>query len=74
MRKKDENKNKLVQAILEEYKPETAKDVQDALKDIFGPMFEAMLQGEIENHLGYSNNSKEEKETENRRNGYKVEK
>lgn len=70
MRKKDENKNKLVQAILEEYKPETAKDVQDALKDIFGPMFEAMLQGEIENHLGYSNNSKEEKETENRRNGY----
>ena len=29
-----------------------------------------MLQGEIENHLGYSNNSKEEKETENRRNGY----
>ena len=25
MRKKDENKNKLVQAILEEYKPETAK-------------------------------------------------
>ena len=59
MRKKDENKNKLVQAILEEYKPETAKDVQDALKDIFGPMFEAMLQGEIENHLGYSNNSKE---------------
>ena len=70
MRKKDENKNKLVQAILDEYQPETAKDVQDALKDIFGPMFEAMLQGEMENHLGYNSNSKEEKETDNRRNGY----
>ena len=70
MRKKDESKNKLVQAILEEYQPETAKDVQEALKDIFGPMFEAMLQGEMENHLGYNNNSKEEKETANRRNGY----
>lgn len=27
--------------------------MQDALKDIFGPMFEAMLQGEMNNHLGY---------------------
>lgn len=70
MRRKNDNKNKLVQAILEEYQPETAKDVQDALKDIFGPMFEAMLQGEMENHLGYNNNSKNVKETDNRRNGY----
>ena len=37
MRTKNESKNKLVQAILEEYKCETSKDVQDALKDIFGP-------------------------------------
>lgn len=70
MGRKNENKNKLVKAILEEYQPETAKDVQDALKDIFGPMFEAMLQGEMENHLGYGNNSKDTKETDNRRNGY----
>lgn len=70
MKRKKEEKNKLVEAILEAYQPETAKDVQDALKDIFGPMFEAMLQGEMENHLGYNNNSKGEKETENRRNGY----
>jgi hypothetical protein len=26
--------------------------MQDALKDIFGPMFEAMLQGEMDAHLG----------------------
>mgnify|MGYP003235058399 CR=1 FL=1 len=27
--------------------------MQNALKDIFGPMFEAMLQGELNHHLGY---------------------
>ena len=70
MRSKNEKKNVLVNAILEAYQPETAEDVQDALKDIFGPMFEAMLQGEMNNHLGYENNSKEKKETNNRRNGY----
>lgn len=70
MRSKKKSKNELVQAILETYQPETAKDVQDALKDIFGPMFEAMLQGEMNSHLGYENNDKKEKETNNRRNGY----
>lgn len=70
MRSKNNNKNQLVQAILDTYQPETAEDVQNALKDIFGPMFEAMLQGEMNSHLGYSNNSKEKKDTENRRNGY----
>jgi len=70
MRSKNSNKNELVKAILDAYQPETAEDVQNALKDIFGPMFEAMLQGEMNTHLGYSNNSKEKKETDNRRNGY----
>lgn len=70
MRNKNKNRNELVNKILETYQPETAKDVQDALKDIFGPMFEAMLQGEMNSHLGYENNSKEKKNTENRRNGY----
>ena len=70
MRSKNNNKTQLVQAILDTYQPKTAEDVQNALKDIFGPMFEAMLQGEMNNHLGYNNNSKEKKETDNRRNGY----
>ena len=70
MRSKNKSKNELVNKILETYQPETAKDVQDALKDVFGPLFEAMLQGEMNSHLGYENNSKEQKETENRRNGY----
>ena len=40
------------------------------LSDVFGPMFEAMLNGEMENHLGYEANERSEKETANRRNGY----
>ena len=44
--------------------------MQEALKDIFGPMFDAMLQGEMNSHLGYPNNGRGEKETVNRRNGY----
>ena len=67
---RNKNKNELVKALIDAYQPETAKDVQDALKDIFGPMFEAMLQGEMNSHLGYENNDKSEKQTQNRRNGY----
>ncbi len=35
----------IAQAIINEYQPQNAQEMQDALKDIFGPMFEAMLQG-----------------------------
>lgn len=68
MRRKNKVNNELVNKIIEEYKPETAKDVQEALKDIFGPIFEAMLHGEMNSYLGYENNSKSEKNTDNRRN------
>ncbi|KMO85334.1 hypothetical protein AB840_14075 [Megasphaera cerevisiae DSM 20462] len=53
----------LAKAIISEYKPKTVEDMQNALKDVFGPMFEAMLNGEMENHLGYDNNERGEKET-----------
>ena len=56
-------------AIMKAYDPKTAADAQEALKAAFGPIFEAMLKGELENHLGYSSNDKSEKDTENRRNG-----
>lgn len=70
-RKKEVTPNqKLAQAIMEQYQPKSVEDMQDALKDIFGPMFEAMLQGEMNSHLGYANNERGEKETTNRRNGY----
>ena len=70
-RKKEVTPNRqLAQAILDQYQPKSVEEMQHALKDIFGPMFEAMLQGEMNSHLGYSNNARGDKETTNRRNGY----
>ena len=63
-RKKEVTPNRqLAQAILDQYHPKSVEDMQEALKDIFGPMFEAMLQGEMNSHLGYPNNGRGEKET-----------
>lgn len=59
----------IADAIIKAYDPKTAADAQDAIKDAFGPIFEALLKGELENHLGYSSNDKSEKDTDNRRNG-----
>lgn len=33
--------------------PNSVKDMQYTLKDIFEPMFESMLKGEMNPHLGY---------------------
>ena len=60
----------IAKMIVEQYRPGNAEEVQDAIKDIFGPIFEAMLQGEMEEHLGYVSNDHGSKGTENRRNGY----
>ena len=68
--KRDPKKVALAQAILEAYQPNSVEDMQNALKDIFCPMFEAMLKGEMDNHLGYNSNDKNPKENDNRRNVY----
>ena len=60
----------IAKAILNEYNCKNVEDMQDAIKDIFGPMFEALLQGEMDSHLGYESNDHGPKSTENRRNGY----
>ena len=56
----------LAKQIIEHYNPKSVADMQDALKDIFGPM----LQGEMNNHLAYESNDHGIKTTDNRRNGY----
>ena len=68
--KRDPKAVALAQAIIDTYKPKSVEDMNDALKDIFGPMFEAMLKGEMDNHLGYDSNDKGPKKDSNRRNGY----
>ena len=53
----------------ESHQPQTVAEMQEALKDIFGSMFETILQGEMNAHLGYGRHERGEKENENRRNG-----
>lgn len=45
-------------------------DVQSALKDLFGQTLQAMLEGEMDSHLGYPKGDGKSKETHNRRNGH----
>lgn len=69
-KKRDKKSVELAQSIIDTYQPESVEDMRNALKDIFGPMFEAMLQGELNHHLGYEAHEKAEKPNDNRRNGY----
>ena len=69
-KKRNPDAEKLAESILNTYQPEPVEDMQDVLKDVFGPLFEKMLQGELNNHLGYDAHSKEPKKHDNRRNGY----
>jgi transposase-like protein len=50
----------------------TVSDIQAALKDLFGQTLQAMLEGEMADHLGYGKHEDARKETENRRNGFDV--
>ena len=59
----------IAQQILDNYDIKSAEDVQDVLKQIFAPIFESMLKGEMENHLGHKNHERSE-DGGNVRNGY----
>ena len=60
----------IAKSIIQAYDPKTTEDIQDALKSIFGPIFESMLEGELNYHLGYETNDHTPKDTINRRNGH----
>lgn len=61
---------KIADLIFENYDLKNANDANEALKEVFGPLFEKMLNAEMDAHLGYDKNTQEPKETENRRNGF----
>lgn len=44
--KRDPKSVEIAKAIIDAYHPESVEDMNNALKELFGPMFEAMLQGE----------------------------
>lgn len=63
-----------VQQFLEQGQIQTMDDVQSALKELFGRALQAMLEGEMDHHLGYQKNrpknEPQNKQTTNRRNGH----
>jgi transposase-like protein len=68
-RERKPERDQLVKAILAEYQPKDLLELQDILKEIFSPLMEDMLQGELDAHLGYQKHDQLPKETKNRRNG-----
>lgn len=68
--KRDPKAVAIAQMIIDQYKPGSVEDMNEAMKDIFGPLFEGLLKGEMDHHLGYDSNDKGPKSTDNRRNGY----
>ncbi len=48
-----EGKRNLIQESLQEYDIETAKDIQDALKDLLSGTVQEMLVAEMDDHLVY---------------------
>lgn len=48
-----EGKKNIISALIQEYDIKSAEDIQDALKDLLGGTIEAMLEAEMDEHLGY---------------------
>ena len=67
-----EGKKNIISMLFEEYKIETAEDIENALKDLLGGTIEEMLESEMDEHLGYK--EYERSENSDSRNGKKTKK
>lgn len=68
--KKIRKEKKLIKDLIDQYGVKTTDDIKDMLKDLLGETIQTMLEGEIEEELGYSKYNYDEKNTQNSRNGY----
>lgn len=66
----DPAKKNIVSELIRTYDIKTAKDIQDALKDLLGETLQDMLEAEMNEYLGYEKYSRSDG-IENSRNGYK---
>lgn len=58
-----------IKEMIQHYDIKTTDDIKNAFKDMFGETIQEIMEAELDTHLGYEKNSKENKVTENRRNG-----
>lgn len=67
-----EGKKNIITELIEEYDIRTAKDIEDALRDLMGGTIQEMLEAELDERLGYR--SYERSDSSNYRNGKKTKK
>lgn len=60
----------LAKKLVKEYDLRTVADAQNLLKEIFGPMMQSMLEGELDDKLGYDKYERTEEVKPNSRNGH----
>ena len=70
-RKLTPERREFINGLLAHYKPESAQDVQEMLKDLLGDTLQGMLEAEMDDKLGYSKYDYRNKTTDDSRNGYK---
>lgn len=63
------NRKRLIKEVIKEADIKTTADIHNVLKDIFADTIKEMLEAELDNHLGYSKYSHQNKQNSNRRNG-----
>jgi len=71
MIKMNDTKRAIIGQLIEEYDIKNAKDIQEALKDLLGGTIQEMLEGELDEELGYEKSERTEEGHENYRNGHK---
>ena len=71
MKRRSENQE-IIDLIMKKKKENliTGRDVSGFFKDLYGDLVQALLEGEMEDFIGYEKGKHDSKENENRRNGY----
>jgi len=69
-----QEKKNVIASLIEMYDIETAKDLQEALKDLMGGTIQEMLESELEEDLGHEKHERTEAQKSNYRNGHKPKK
>ena len=63
-------RKELISKLIDEFDIKSAKDIEDAFKDMFSPMLQDMLEGELDDHLGYWKYEHSGESGTNSRNGH----
>lgn len=63
-------RKELAKKLVKEFDIRTAAEAQDLLKEIFAPMLQSMLEGELDDKLGYDRYERTEEVNPNSRNGH----